>query len=159
MWGRHEVISQAWEHMLEHPETYVPCGWDLLNTYRLDCQDIMFTLYPIDIHSDTSLWEIGCDWMIHNKASDYIGKEALLSRKLQKRFELKKIAAEFRGGSAANIGSVLHKENGEFAGYVTSSAYSIKTGRALAFAHLAIGCKDSETLILESTQEKWTVAR
>ena len=157
MWGTLEVISHAWKHMLNQPALYVPCGWDMLHVYRMECQDILFTLYPLDIHDDTTLWEIGCGWMTSMKNRDYIGEDALMKKENQKRFTLKKIKALDPSSNAAKVGTMLSKDNGDFAGYVTSSAFSIRAERAVAFAHLTRECMHEDPLFVSSTHEVWHV--
>ena len=157
MWGQLEVISQAWQYMLARPELYTPCGWDILHVYRMECTDISFSLYPLDIHHDTSLWEIGCGWMIAHKHGDYIGKNMLRQQRNTQRFTLQKIKARSQTSNAAKIGAVVSRDNGDFAGYVTSSAFSVKAGCALAFAHLTLESRHDDVLWLNGTQEAWQV--
>jgi glycine cleavage system aminomethyltransferase T len=157
MWGKTETICLAWKYMLNHPDIYTPCGWDVLHSFRMECEEILLTVYPLDIHDATSLWEIGCGWMTKEKDSDYMGREALLYGENKKIFELKKIQAVSSSSEAAKIGSVLHKENGDFAGYVTSSAFSIQAGCALAFAHILIDHDDCGKYLIQKEKEEWSL--
>lgn len=138
LWGRLTTVQIAWQYMLDHREIYTPCGWDVLNTFRMECDEIALSVYPFDIHDATSLWEIGCGWMISEKESHYIGQDVLIHGKNKKIVQLKKIQALSSDNRVAKVGSILQNENGEFVGYITSSAFSIKEERALAFAHLLI---------------------
>jgi glycine cleavage system aminomethyltransferase T len=52
---------------------------------------------------------------------------------------------------------MLSKDNGDFAGYVTSSAFSIRAERAVAFAHLTRECTHEDPLFVGSTHEAWHV--
>ena len=158
MWGELSAISLAWISMLNQPDIYTPCGWDALHTFRMDCNEILFSLYPIDIHDGTSLWEIGCGWMVKEKDHDYIGKEALENGKNKKTFELKKLYAVSNLSRLAKIGARLYKKNGDIAGYITSSAFSIKAGRALAFAHLKLDCNQQEIYCLDETGDLWSLS-
>ena len=144
MWGSVETIGWVWKHMLSHQDIYTPCGWNILHAFRMECEDLLLPVYPLDIHDATSLWEIGCGWMVKEKEGDYIGKDALVHGKDKKIIELKKIQALSPLSQAAPVGAALYKENGDFAGYITSSAFSIQAARAVAFAHLLVdndGCK------------------
>lgn len=159
MWGKVETLCWAWTYMLNHPDIYTPCGWDVLHSFRMDCEEILLTVYPFDIHDATSLWEIGCGWMINEKESDYIGKKALMQGKDKKILELKKMLATSQSSQAAKVGSILHNDNGNFAGYITSSAFSIKAERALAFAHLLVNADNCEKFYIQGTKEEWIVKK
>jgi aminomethyltransferase len=159
MWANVNTLSWAWAYMLNHPEIYTPCGWDVLHSYRMDCEEILLTVYPFDIHDATTLWEIDCGWMTYEKDSDYIGKKALAHGKDKKILELKKIKASSQSSQAAKVGSILNKNNGDFAGYITSSAFSIKAERALAFAHLLVGNNDCKKFYIQGTKEEWELLR
>lgn len=157
MWGKVRTLCWAWTYMLNHPDIYTPCGWDVLHSYRMDCEEILLSVYPFDIHDATSLWEIGCGWMTNEKECDYIGKKALMHGNDKKILELKKIKASSQSSQAAKVGSILNTINGDFAGYITSSAFSIKAERALAFAHLLIDVDHGDTFYIQGTQEEWKI--
>lgn len=157
MWGKVQTIGWAWQYILSHPEIYTPCGWNILHTFRMENEELFLSVYPFDIHDATLLWEIGCGWMINEKESDYIGRQALVHGKNKKIFELKKIKALASTTKTAKVGAVLHKDNGDFAGYITSSAFSIKSQCAVAFAHLLIDNNHDATFYIQSKKDKWIV--
>ena len=78
MWGLPDAITPVWETILDKPESVLPCGWDLLDSYRMECKDIEFLLHPLDMNYETSLHDIGLGWMAtsYDKAH-YVGKDAL----------------------------------------------------------------------------------
>lgn len=156
MWAKSDVIKEAWAQMLNQPAVFTPCGWDILHAYRMDCQDIPFYLFPLDIHSGTNLWEIGCGWMVKNKTCDYIGKKTLTRSRPLRRFTLKKIVAALPSHDTAKAGTRLLSEKGDFAGYVTSSAFSLKNQRPYAFAHL-FNSDYKGPLLVEGTSDQWLI--
>jgi len=142
MWGPADAIEEAWTYMLQQPETYTPCGWDALHSYRMECNDIQFLLYPLELNHNTSLWEIGCGWMVGEKLTDFIGKKELLKSKNDIRFIIKKIRMTNADISTLEAGTRIYTIEGELAGYITSSAFSIKHNRLLAFVHIRIEYKN-----------------
>lgn len=56
---------------------FTPCGWDILNSFRLRENGDFFPLYPLDIGSHTSITEAKLDNMIdRNKQTKWIGYRA-----------------------------------------------------------------------------------
>jgi len=155
MWGNVDTLCWAWKKILKHPEIFTPCGWDILHTYRMECEEILLSVYPFDIHDATTLWEIHCGWMTKEKECVYIGKRSLMNANHKKIFELKKIRAACKLSLAAKVGSILIDENGDFSGYVTSSAFSIKSERALAFAHVLIDKNDGREFYIKASNDCW----
>jgi aminomethyltransferase len=132
LWGELDVIAEAWSEMLKHPSFFTPCGWDILHGYRMDCEDIRFYLYPLDFGAETDLRELGCDWMMREKDREYIGRSTLMSPAAPRRV-IRKIHAP--SSSAAERGAPLFTTTGDYAGYVSSSALSLRSNDAIAFAH------------------------
>lgn len=142
MWGKPETIKMVWSHILQRPETYTPCGWDILHAYRMECQEIQFLLYPLELNHNTSLWEIGHGWMVDEKNINYIGKKSSLKNKTTVRFIIKKIRLMDDTISSLPAGTKIFTHNKKFAGYITSSAFSVQHNKLLAFAHIDINFKD-----------------
>lgn len=147
MWGRAPVIRAVWESILSQPTLITPCGWNLLNVYRMECNLMVFAVYPLDVHSGTTLWETGYGWMIdRHKATNFIGKSALKQSHGKERLWLAGLSANDMDQDVLPVGSEIYTREGKIAGYVTSAAWSIKYQRALAFAHIEKSCQRGDTL-------------
>ena len=158
MWGRAPVIRRTWHRILKHPEIITPCAWDLLNVYRMECTLMVFAVYPLDVHIGTTLWEAGYGWMIEKSEDEFfVGQSALKQSKGKERLWLGGLMAHSTATVAPPVGSEIYTRKGEFAGYVTSAAFSIKHGRALAFAHLKREHKPGDILALKGYQD-WSVS-
>jgi glycine cleavage system aminomethyltransferase T len=57
----------------------------------------------------------------------------------------------------AKAGAPIYRKNGDFAGSITSSAFSTKEGRAIAFAHLNLSSLEDPTLVLGPAREEWSI--
>jgi aminomethyltransferase len=157
MWGDAPVIRRAWHRILKHSDIITPCAWDLLNVYRMECSLMVFALFPLDVHMGTTLWETGYGWMIEKGEEEFfVGQSALKQSKGKERLWLGGLMAHGSATVAPPVGSEIYNRKGEFAGYVTSAAFSIEHGRALAFAHLKMEHKPGDTVALNGYQE-WTV--
>jgi len=139
MWGPPEVIHDVWHDILLDSDHVMPCGWDVLASFRLECAQIQFFLCPLDIHRSTYLHDVGLAHVIsRSKHSPFVGQLALQQ-------------PERRGGalwmaglvpttvdaSRLAVGEVLHTLGGARAGYVTTAGRSPAVGRELCFAHLS----------------------
>jgi aminomethyltransferase len=157
MWGHAPVIRRTWHRILEYSDFITPCGWDLLNVYRMECTSMVFALYPLDVHLGTTIWEVGYGWMVEKgKEEFFVGQAALEKSKGKKRLYLGGLMAHDGALDAPPVGTEIYNPKGEFAGYVTSAAFSIKHGRALAFAHLKTEYSPGDILTLNGDQE-WAV--
>ena len=157
MWGRAPVIRKVWDEILNQPELITPCGWNLLNVYRMECKLMVFAVYPLDVHGGTTLWETGYGWMVEKGDDEFfIGQAALNHSKGKKRLWLAGLRANSMTQDVLPVGAEICNQEGGIAGYVSSAAYSIKHGRALAFAHLEMSCQLGDTLVFKDGQD-WTV--
>jgi aminomethyltransferase len=157
MWGSAPVIRMVWDEILNMPALITPCGWNLLNVYRMECSSMVFAVYPLDVHSGTTLWETGYDWMIEKGENEFfIGQEALKQSKSKKRLWLGGLMADNSTQDIPLVGTEVYTRKGEFSGYVTSAAFSIKHERALAFAHLKTEHRPGDTLTINGNQN-WLV--
>jgi len=155
MWGNPRVITNAWDIICTDRAHFTPCAWDILNMYRMECNDMLFTLYPLDLHGGTTLHEVQCGYMINKKSTDWIGKEALAKNKNKKKLELRKIIARTSAAAPAQVGAALRSaDTGDVIGAITSGAYSLAHGRAVAFAHVRADAQDSRFLI-GAADEEW----
>ena len=157
MWGPAPVIRHTWHEMLRQPDLITPCAWDLLNIFRMECTAMVFAVYPLDVHGGTTLWESGYGWMMEkSEAEAFVGQQALTRLRGRERLWLGGLMALDQASEAPPLGSSAHTVNGDFAGYVTSAAFSIKYRRVLAFAHLPTACKPGEILSLDGS-DRWQV--
>lgn len=155
MWGDGDAITRAWENILTRDDLIIPCGWDLLDTYRMECNDIDFLLHPLDMNYATSLYDTGLDWMIDSaKTADYVGKSALESLKDQKPpVKTTKVVGD-TGGSVPVIGERIIATDGTTVGHVTSSGYSYAFDAPMAYVHISTTSLDAaESLALQN----WTI--
>jgi len=157
MWGHAPVIRKVWDDILSKPALITPCGWNLLNVYRMECSLMVFAVYPLDVHSGTTLWEAGYGWMIEKGEEDFfIGQAALSQSRGKERLWLAGLSAHDPAQDVLPVGTEIYNRKGDIAGYVTSAAFSIKHERALAFAHLKMEHRPGDILILHGNQ-KWLV--
>ncbi len=142
MWGESSAISRVWEVILKESDIIMPCGWNLLETYRMECKEICFALHPLDMNYSTTVRDVGLGWMIDSdKEADYIGKRYLAQSKSKQDYELVKIYATPGASESPTIGERLIDNEGVECGYITSGGYSYQHNRYIAFAHLTSrGC-------------------
>ena len=143
--------------ILQQPELITPCGWNLLNVYRMECSLMVFAVYPLDVHSGTTLWETGYGWMIEKGEDEvFLGQESLIKSRGKERLWLAGLRAQNCAQETPPVGTDVFTSAGEFSGYVTSAAFSIKHQRALAFAHLKKEHRPGDILTLSDNQS-WLV--
>jgi aminomethyltransferase len=161
MWADPEVIHVAWRKMVDDPDCYTPCGWDVLATYRLECPDFPFYLCPLDIHRGTYLFDVDLGHVVSpGKQSPFVGQAAI------------KNTAQYGGrmwiaGLMATIPEAPRRHIGERFlsnvadapnGYVTSAGYSPKMDREVCFAHLPADVGPGSTVRFEDGTS-WRVLR
>ncbi|MFE6040537.1 hypothetical protein [Streptomyces sp. NPDC056452] len=149
MWATAEVIREAWREMVAQPDSYTPCGWDLLASYRLECQEFAFYLCPLDIHRDTYLLDAGLGHVVsRGKKGPFVGREALEHPdRWGGRMWVGGLAASSPDAPERQIGEVvLDAGSDQPCGYVTSAGFSPREGRQLCFVHLAAGISPKETV-------------
>ncbi|MEV6906926.1 aminomethyl transferase family protein [Amycolatopsis sp. NPDC051071] len=139
VWAEQDVLAAVWRQLLEDRPAITPCGWELLTVYRLECQEILFGLFPVDLHAGTTLFEVGAGWMVRSDRHaqrNFVGREALTTASGAKRFRLTGLRAVDDNAIQPVLGQEVLTAARHFAGYVTSAAWSPREGRFLAFAHL-----------------------
>ncbi|WP_367127770.1 aminomethyl transferase family protein [Saccharothrix sp. HUAS TT1] len=155
VWARHDVLGAVWRQLVADRPEIVPCAWEVLNAFRLECRDIVFALYPVDMHSGTTLWEVGQGGMVRRgNDHDYVGRKALLDSRSTPRLRLLGLWSADEVAPPAAGGEVYDRA-GDFIGHVTSSAFSPRHGRALAFAHLFPHCRPGHQVVVDDAV--WTV--
>lgn len=136
----YEVYCQAkdavflWDTILEKGKPYgvIPASWDSLDLTRVEASLLFF---PFDMpEGDTTPWEVNMDWCVDlDKATNYIGKEAVLAAKGKER--IKQAGMICLTDDAVEMGSKIYKDGVEV-GEVTSSSYSQYLMQSLAMVHL-----------------------
>lgn len=155
MWGDGDALRQSWIRILQMPDLVTPCGWDLLDIFRVECERMIFGVYPVDIHGGTTLWEAGYSWMAGlTKERDFIGREALRRTKTARRLWLAGLAAQNGSTRVPCLGEEVFTPAGEFAGYVTTAAFSPSHRRPVAFAHLQPWVEPGQALVV--ADDPWT---
>jgi len=123
-----------WDALLEagKPHGLIPCSWDSLELARIEAALLFF---PFDMpEGDTTPWEVNLDWAIDtDKASDYVGKAALLAARGKERFFQAGVAV--RLDCAVEAGAKIFVD-GKEAGVVTSATFSRYLMQSLALVHL-----------------------
>jgi aminomethyltransferase len=157
MWAGPEAVASAWRYMLARPDQFTPCGWDALASFRVECATMVFGLCPLDMHGGTTLPEVGHGQMVRaDKASDYVGRAALLAPQQAPRLWLAGVEATDPRTASARVGDSLHDDSGTVMGYVTTAAYSPGRRRTLGFAHLVPSCQAGRDVYLNDGN-RWTV--
>jgi len=147
MWGSSDALTSSWRNLLTHSDIVIPCAWDLLETFRMECEDICFALHPLDMNYSTTLWDVGLGWMIpKEKTENYIGKEALENSKGEVQYKLIKLYSSPDRKEAPQIGERIIDKSGINSGYVTSSGYSYLHNQYIAFVHIAVEVEDDVRL-------------
>jgi aminomethyltransferase len=158
MWAAIGAMRETYTTMLGRPDIFTPCGWDMVNTFRVECDAMVFGLCPLDLHEGTTLWEIGQAHAISPcKERDYVGKSALQRSRLTGRLWLCGLEARDPHCPIPAVGDRVVDADSAFAGYITTAAFSPKHGRPLAFAHLNPRYRPEQRLLVHG--EKWTVRR
>jgi aminomethyltransferase len=157
MWAGPAAITDAWQYMLARPDQFTPCGWDALATFRVECSAMVFGLCPLDMHGGTTLADVGHSHMVRaDKASDYVGRPALLAPRQTPYLWLAGVEATNPRTGSARVGDAVHDDDGTVVGYVTTAAYSPSRGGTLGFAHLAPSCRAGCAVYL-TDGSRWTV--
>jgi aminomethyltransferase len=158
MWADTGAMRETYTKMLGRPDIFALCGWDMVNTFRVECEAMVFGLCPLDLHEGTTLWEVGQAHGIDpRKERDYVGKFALKRSRLTRRLWLCGLEASAPHCRIPAVGDRIVDADGAFAGYITTAAFSPKHRRSLAFAHLNPRYRPEQPLLVHG--EEWTVRR
>lgn len=142
LWADTDVLAATWRQLVTERPGITPCGWQLLTIYRMECREIAFGLFPVDLHLGTNLFEVGAGWMLRHDDGrrDYVGRDALLKARRSRRLWLAGLRALDIDIEVPAVGQEVFAESGDFVGYITSAATSPREDRAFAFAHLSPRC-------------------
>lgn len=129
-----EDAEAVWEALMTEGRDLgvAACGLGARDSLRLEC---CFALYGNDIGEDTHPYEAGLGWVVKlNKASDFVGKEALV--RLKAEGPSRKLTAFKVTGRGIARGDYPVRVNGEIAGKVTSGTQSPTLGEAIGLCYL-----------------------
>ena len=158
MWADTGAMRETYTKMLSRPDIFTPCGWDMVNTFRVECHAMVFGLCPLDLHEGTTLWEVGQAHAVNpRKEQDYVGKSALQRSRLTGRLWLCGLEASEQHCGIPAVGDRVVDGDDAVAGYITTAAFSPKHRRPLAFAHLSPRYRPDQPLLVHG--KKWTVRR
>lgn len=157
VWAASDVLAEVWKQLVVDRPAIVPCGWELLSIYRMECRSILFTLFPVDMHMGTTLYEIDAGWMVPkiDDGREYIGRAALTQERSPNKTWLAGVRAVDDTVEPPLIGSEVFTRLGEFAGYITSAAFSPREKRVLGFAHLSPNCSVGSKVLIDGAN--WDV--
>lgn len=125
--GRHERL---WDAILEAGAAYgiTPAGLGARDTLRLEAG---MMLYGNDIDEDTTPLEAPLGWTVKMEA-DFIGRDALLSRKITKKLRGFMVVGS---GRVARKGDTVYDDERPI-GTVTSGGFSPTLGRPIGYCHV-----------------------
>jgi len=138
LWAEGDVVHEAWTRIVARPETFTPCGWDLLATYRMECTAFPFYMCPLDIHQGTHLFDVGLGRVVSgDKEVDYVGRAGLDAHVLTPdRMWAAGLVATQGYAPRRKVGEKVVLPGASGNGYVTSAGSSPQIGREVCFAHL-----------------------
>lgn len=125
--------KHVWDSILVagKPKGIMPASWSCLDIIRVEGGLLFF---PFDMpHGDTTPWEVRADWTVDLTKPDFIGKQALMTKKGKERSFI--TGLEVWHSQAAQPGSKI-TANGKEVGVVTSSTYSRHLMKSLAMAQV-----------------------
>ena len=122
--------GHLWDAILEAGAAYgiMPAGLGARDTLRLEAG---MMLYGNDIDEDTTPLEAPLGWTVKMK-TDFIGRDALLSRKITKRLRGFMVVGS---GRVARKGDTVY-DNERPIGTVTSGGFSPTLGRPIGYCHV-----------------------
>jgi aminomethyltransferase len=120
-----------WERLLEHgaPRGARPCGLGARDTLRLEAG---MPLYGHELSEAIDPYEAGLGWAVKLDKGEFVGREALRSRKAARRRQRIGLAVE--GKRIARQGAEVYDAAGRRVGEVTSGTFSPSLDRAVAMA-------------------------
>jgi aminomethyltransferase len=111
----------------------VPCGLGARDTLRLEAA---MALYGHEIDRTTSPLEAGLGWIIHPKPTDYIGRSAIETQRIQG-LRRRLVGLQMQGRHIARQGYPVIR-NGDRVGEITSGAPSQTLGYPIALAYVPL---------------------
>ena len=133
-----DAATGVWRAILDEggPRGLLPVGLGARDTLRFEAG---MSLYGNDIDHTTTPLEAGLDWIVKLDKGDFIGRD-VLEHQLAEGLERKLVGFELheRGSARHGYPILLHEDDSEPVGHVTSGTQSPTLGRALGMAYLPI---------------------
>jgi aminomethyltransferase len=129
MVGR-KVAVQLWEDLLKRGAR--PCGLGARDTLRLEAA---MPLYDHELSEEMDPLQAGLSWAVKLDKGDFIGRDALLKRQVDKTRPVR-VGLELEGKRIAREGAEVTAD-GKAVGRVTSGTFSPTLQKALAMAYVA----------------------
>jgi aminomethyltransferase len=144
IFGSHETIKKLWQKMMEAKVT--PCGLAARDVLRLE---VCYPLYGHELNDEVNPYDAGLGWTVKLKKTNFIGKEALSSKKAN--YKLVKLVLD-KGIPRENY-PVLNSAH-EQIGVVTSGTMSVMTGKGIALARIKIDKAPADEVFLIDIRQK-----
>jgi aminomethyltransferase len=154
MWAEPADMNSVWRFMLVQLPGVVPCGWDVLATFRVECTAMLFALCPLDMNRHTTLREVGQGRLLDKSRP---GDSKTAPSEAAPRQWLGGLIASSTTSRPPEVGDPILSENGGVVGYVTTSAISPKYNRSLCFGLLRTEVAAGGT-VLTSNSDRWVVS-
>lgn len=160
LWAEADVVREAWTRIVAMPETFTPCGWDLLAMYRMEYTVLPFYLCPLDIHQGTHLLDVGLGRLVSgDKKADYVGRAGLQARVLSAdRMWAAGLVATRDDAPRRAVGEKVVLPGTSCLGYVTSAGRLPQISREACFAHLPRSCGPG-SLVQVTDGSVWEVTK
>jgi len=122
--------ERVWDALLESGRTHgiLPCGLGARDTLRFEAA---MPLYGHELSESIDPFEAGLGWAVKLGKGDFVGREALVSRRQQQR--RKRVGLRLEGKRIARQGSAV-QASGAVVGTVTSGTFAPTVGASLAMA-------------------------
>jgi aminomethyltransferase len=142
--GLEFIVSAAqaqklWEDLLSRGAIH--CGLGARDTLRLEAG---MPLYGHELTEDIDPFQAGLGWAVKMDKGDFIGREALARRKLDKSLR-KRVGLELEGKRLAREGASIMKD-GKVIGQVTSGTFAPTLAKPIAMAYVDPACVSPGTI-------------
>ncbi len=143
-----------WDALLDAGKEFgiKPCGLGARDSLRLE---VKFPLYGNELDSQTNPLEAGLGWVTKLGKSDFVGKTALETQKMQG-IKKRLVGVKLLGAGIPRQGyKILHPESGEAIGVITSGTHAPSIGAPIALGYVPNGFEKVGTkLVVEIRNQK-----
>jgi aminomethyltransferase len=122
--------ATLWQELIQRGAK--PCGLGARDTLRLEAA---MPLYGHELNEEIDPLQAGIGWAVKFDKGDFLGKEALLTRREDKSLPVR-VGLELEGKRIAREGAAVQRD-GAAVGKVTSGTFSPTLNKALAMAYVA----------------------
>ena len=134
-----------WQNLLEagKPEGLKPCSFTGLDKVRVEA-GLLF--YPYDANENVTPWEAGLGFAVSKKKSEFLGRDAALSKEGKENIMVRGIACK-SDDPVIEAETELYQD-GKKVGDVISPSYSRRLGKSIAIVHVQPDVTEGATLTL-----------